>query len=67
MINEIELKKNGINVLIESLGVLDAERFIMLMQKEKFDYTKWRQDKWENMSIEELSSKAMEIHRQIPD
>jgi hypothetical protein len=30
------------------------------MNKESFDYTKWQEDLYENMTIEELSKKAME-------
>lgn len=35
------------------------ERFIALNYKEPFDYTQWHQQLDENMSIEEISHRAM--------
>ena len=34
------IKQEGINALIAKLGYVDAERFIVLITKEPFDYTK---------------------------
>jgi hypothetical protein len=31
-------------VLAQYLGDVEAERFIVLIQREPFDYTKWRQN-----------------------
>jgi hypothetical protein len=46
------------DVLLKNLGLVEAERFIMLIRKEPFDYTKWQEDLFEDMSIEEISEKA---------
>ena len=43
MVTDMELKLEGMNVLLERLGLVEAERFISLLQREKFDYTKWRE------------------------
>jgi hypothetical protein len=45
-------------VLSEGLGMVEAERFIMLIQRESFDYTKWQDNLFEDMSLEEISEKA---------
>jgi hypothetical protein len=45
-------------VLIKHLGMVEAEQFIMLIQKEPFDYTKWREDILEDLSIETISARA---------
>lgn len=37
------LKWEGMEILIKNLGYVDAERFVALMNREPFDYTKWRQ------------------------
>ena len=47
-------------ILAKNLGMVEAERFVMLIQKEPFDYTKWQEDLFENMTIEEISKKASE-------
>jgi len=36
------LKDEGMRVLAEQLGMVEAERFIVLMRREPFDYTQWR-------------------------
>lgn len=59
MITDTEIKLKGIQVLSKYLGDVEAERFIALIQREPFDYTKWRQGLDEELSIVEISRKAM--------
>jgi len=54
------LKQSMIKHLIENFGHVQTERFISLMNKESFDYTEWQIDLFEDMTVEELSKKAME-------
>ena len=42
------LRQEGMELLIEHLGNVDAERFVSLMIREPFDYTEWRQDHLED-------------------
>lgn len=53
------LKLEGMNILIKELGEVDAKRFISLIIKEPFDYTKWQEDLFKNEEVRELSKKAM--------
>jgi hypothetical protein len=39
-----ELRVRGFSVLAETLGDVDAERFMVLVNREPFDYTEWRKD-----------------------
>ncbi len=39
-----EIKMAGFELLSNHLGMVEAERFIALIQREKFDYTKWREN-----------------------
>ena len=50
-------------ILAKNLGLVEAERFIMLIQKEPFDYTKWQENLFENMTIEEISKNAAEYRK----
>ena len=59
MIVDSELKLKGFDILNTHLGLVEAERFIALIQREKFDYTKWRQTLFEGLSGEEISRRAM--------
>lgn len=61
MITDTEIKTKGLQVLTENLGKVEAERFMALIQREPFDYTKWRQEIHEGQSIEEISGKAMAL------
>lgn len=55
------VKQEGMHALISSLGYVDAERFIVLMMKEPFDYTKWREENLtDDMDVRQLSKKAQE-------
>ncbi len=63
MITDTEIKVKGIQILAEYLGEVEAERFIALIQREPFDYTKWRENLDEDLSIEEISQKAMLLRK----
>jgi hypothetical protein len=63
MITDTEIKIKGIHLLSEYLGDVEAERFITLIQREPFDYTKWRKTWDEDISIEEISRKAMQLRK----
>jgi hypothetical protein len=46
MITDTEIRIKGIETLILTSGELDAERFITLLLREPFDYTKWQRNLW---------------------
>jgi hypothetical protein len=61
MITDTEIRMKGLQVLTKYLGDIEAERFIALIQREPFDYTKWRQGLDEDLTIEEISHRAMTL------
>ena len=63
MLTDTEIKIKGIEVLVNTFGKVEAERFIALIQREPFDYTKWHQDLDDELSIEEISRKAMSLRK----
>ncbi len=65
MMTDTELKIKGFNTLVDTLGEVDAERFITLILREPFDYTKWQKNLWENRSIEEISRAAMQQRKKL--
>jgi len=46
------LKDEGMRVLAEQLGLVEAERFIALMRREPFDYTQWRQGLFKDVPLD---------------
>jgi len=67
MITDTEIRLKGVKILAKYLGDIEAERFIALIQREPFDYTKWRQGLDEDLSIEEISQKAMALRMKGSD
>jgi hypothetical protein len=64
MITDAEIKIKGFKVLLESLGEIEAERFISLIIREPFDYTKWQRSLWIGKTVAEISSHAMHLRKE---
>lgn len=62
---DTEIKIKGMKTLSRDLGLVEAERFISLIQRDRFDYTKWRQELFEGMSGDTISKKAMDYVEKI--
>jgi hypothetical protein len=58
MITDTEIMAKGMTLLASGLGIVDAERFIALIQREPFDYTRWRQTMWNDLSVDNLLKQA---------
>ena len=54
MQNEADLRYNVMNVLLKEFGEVETERFIFLIKREEFDYTKWQQKLWMDKTIDEV-------------
>lgn len=63
MITDTELRIEGMNVLLNALGEVQAERFITLIIREPFDYTTWQRILWQDRSVQEISQAAMEYRK----
>jgi hypothetical protein len=61
MITDEELKVQGVRALIAALGDVQAERFVSLLTRTPFDYTKWRASLWPDADVEQLSREAMQL------
>lgn len=60
MITDTEIRIKGYRALAKALGEIDAERFIALILREPFDYTRWQRDLFKGQSVENLSKAAMQ-------
>ena len=47
MASDMEIMDRGISCLLEKLGVIETERFIAVINRERFDYTKWQRRKFD--------------------
>ena len=58
-INDSELLSQGFMMLVKTFGDVNAERFIVLMNREPHDYTKWReQHMYIGESVRETAARA---------
>jgi hypothetical protein len=55
------LRSAGYKCLVREFGRVGAERFIALIIAEPFDYTKWSENLYEDMSLRDLHDKAAEL------
>ena len=62
----VELLDRGMKCLRDGLGDIDPEEFISIIIRERFDYTKWRENLYDGMSMEELLDAAAEYEREHP-
>ena len=60
---DVEIKIKGFKALEEALGEVMAERFIALISREQFDYTKWQQKLLNKVSVRDLSKAAMKARK----
>jgi hypothetical protein len=61
VITNTKIKLKKFRILKKHHGDFETERFGVLIHQEPFDYTKWHQELNEDLSIEELSQRAMSL------
>ncbi len=64
--NSIDIMNKGMQCLTEHMGVIDAEQFISIIMREKFDYTKWQREFYDSMKPGEFHSHAVEYAQSHP-
>jgi hypothetical protein len=57
--SDTAIMEAGMRSLVDSLGVVDAERFITRLIREPFDYTKWQRNLFNDMTLDEISTEAV--------
>jgi len=69
MKNDGVIKSEGYSALFEKLGPVDAERFLMLLSRERqgFDYTEWRRNLWVGNSLTEVAAIAKQLELQAQE
>ena len=64
MLNDCVIKVQGMKVLAESLGLVEAERFVTLLRREPFDYTEWQRELYRDVPLETFLKNAAAFTRQ---
>lgn len=55
----------GMQALIGSLGLIEAERFLIAINQHKFNYTEWHRNGLPNLSIEQIAAQADQLAMQL--
>ncbi len=59
------IRVEAMDALIAALGEVDAERFISMVNRDRFDYTEWRRKNLcKGMTIDEIYDEAAAYERQ---
>ncbi len=66
MVSDMEIMNQGMSCLLEKLGTVGTEQFISVIMREKFDYTKWQQQRFDNMSSDEFQEAAVAYAKENP-
>lgn len=66
MNSAVELMDMGFACLVEKLGIVDAERFIAMIKRDSFDYTLWRREYFDGMTLEQVSEEAAAYAKSHP-
>lgn len=58
MNTEAEIRMKGMQALIGALGLVDAERFMAAISRDRFNYTEWRRQGLPAMTLDEAAQAA---------
>lgn len=61
-----EIMNRGMRILIDAMGTVEAEQFVSLINREKFDYTKWQRDYFGQMSDDDFAKNAARYEQENP-
>ena len=61
-LSETELRRQAVQALSDSLGPVDAFRFLALVSREPFDYQEWRREYFSQFNVDELLEEVRKHH-----
>lgn len=61
-LSETELRRQAVQALSDSLGPVDALRFLALVSREPFDYQEWRREYFSQYNVDELLEEVRKLH-----
>lgn len=67
MKTDAEIRLTGMRALIDALGLVEAERFMVAVSQDRFNYTEWRRNHLQVVLLEELAQAANAFSAQCDD
>jgi hypothetical protein len=67
MKTDMEIRMTGMQALINALGLIEAERFMMSVSRDRFNYTEWRRHGLPAMSLDALAQTANHYTQELKE
>jgi len=67
MKSDTMIRYEGMKLLREKMGLIEAEKFVTLIKREPFDYTDWQRKLWQGKSVDEIFEAAKQFREQAKD
>ena len=61
-----EVMDRGMMCLLRGLGSVETERFIAILSQERFDYTKWQKERFDDESSDDFFNAAITYNEKNP-
>ena len=61
-LTEKELRQHAVRALTDSLGPVEALRFLALVSREPFDYQEWRREYFSRYALDDLFTEIRKDH-----
>lgn len=65
MKTEAEIRLTGMQALISALGLVETERFLAAVSRDRFNYTQWRKTGLPEMKVEDVARESNRLMRQL--
>jgi hypothetical protein len=57
------IMSEAMQALHRALTPVEVEKFVVMLNRDKFDYTRWRENLWQHETLESLSDKAQAYYQ----
>ena len=61
-----EMYRLGIDCLVDRFGIVNTEKFLAAVKTNNSDYTKWRQNMFDGMTVDEFDRSVIEYGKAHP-
>ena len=58
MMTDNQILLRGMEALTNSIGIVEAEKFISIIIRDSSDYTEWRKNLFKGKSLDEINNEA---------
>ena len=64
--SSVEVMNRGMRCLTDQMGIVEAEQFISLIIRERFDYTRWQREYFDSLPSGDFHDQAVKYAETHP-